>query len=200
MNNDYINTGRKQQKLKTRNKILQSTQKFLAKGTNFTLEEVAEDAKISRATVYRYYSNIEILSAEAGLDLNTKKPKAIYDKLKNLEVNEIVLGIQDYYNKLAINNETAFRKYLSVVLNSTPQERTRGARRVKTLQLALNDKSVHLKENEIENFTNIATLLMGIEALIVTKDVCHLNNQQSVAVLQWGLKMLLKGVITNPEN
>ncbi|CAN0601537.1 unnamed protein product, partial [Ectocarpus sp. 12 AP-2014] len=65
MNDDYINTGRKNQKQETRDKIIESAQYFLNKGIEFNLEDVAGRTGVSRATIYRYYSNVQILAEEA---------------------------------------------------------------------------------------------------------------------------------------
>ncbi|WP_299551029.1 TetR/AcrR family transcriptional regulator [Seonamhaeicola sp.] len=194
MNKDYIETGRKKQKLKTRNKILASAKKLLKKGKDFTLEQIAEDADISRATVYRYYSSVDVLSLEAGLDWQTKSSDVIINPLKHQDIEAIIKGIQNYFNKLTYDNEKAFRKYLSHAITSTTEEGKRGARRVKTLELALEKNNLNLSESELKKFIVVATALMGVEALIVTKDVCGLDNKEANETLQWGLEKLLKGL------
>ena len=199
MNEKYIDTGRINQKHKTRQRIISSAQEFLKQGSDFSLEDVAEHAGISRATVYRYYSKVEILSGEAGLDLSTNDPETIYEQLSNLETEEVILGIQEYYNRLSLDNESAFRKYLSTVIAGSSPEAKRGARRNKTLKLALSEKEIDLSPSEKEKFAAVATVLMGMEAMIVTKDVCNLNNQESMDVLQWGLKMLMNGMLAKRE-
>lgn len=195
MSEQYINTGRKKQKLKTRNILLKTAQELMAKGANFSLEDVAKEAKVSRATIYRYYSNIDVLSAEAGLDLNTESPNAIYKKLQHLGTPEKILAIQAYFNQLTVKHEAAFRKYLSIVLASDSLITKRGARRPKTLELALAQKDLGLDEIQSQNLAHIASVLMGIEALITTKDVCGLSNEASRQTLQWGLEMVLKGAL-----
>jgi len=192
MNNGYLKKGRIKQKQETREKILSCAQELMNSGKKFTLEEVAEKAKVSRATIYRYYSNVEILYAEAGIDINTKSPKTIYEDLRGLELKDKILGIQEYYNNLALDNENAFRNYLSIVLTSDSQHNKRGARRTKTLKMVLDETS--LTKKEIKNLQNLFTVLMGIESLIVTKDVCGLNNEQSKKILKWGMELLLKGI------
>ena len=79
MNNFSLNTGRQSQKKKTRQNILETTQKLLSKGQKFTLEDVAKHSNTSRATVYRYFSNIDILCSEASIDINTKSYAQKYD-------------------------------------------------------------------------------------------------------------------------
>ena len=192
MKKTYLKSGRTNQKLETRKKIISSAQYYINKGMIFSLEDVAKHAKISRATVYRYYSKVEILSSEAGLEIQTKDSETIYKSLQHLELHNMLLGIQDYYNAHAIENEKAFRKYLSIVITSNETNIKRGARRNDTLQLALN--SSKKSQEEKTKLTNLLTVLMGIEPLIVAKDVCGLNNTESKKLLKWGMEMILKGL------
>ncbi len=189
MKKEYVKSGRINQKLETRDKILRSAQYFINRGLEFTLEDVAKKSGISRATIYRYYSKIEILTNEAGLDINTKSPENIIKNLKEKNIEDIILGIQNYFNVLAIDHESAFRKYLCTVLTSNSSEIKRGARRKKTLQLAFENTSIHDKEKLV----NLLTILMGIEPLIVTKDVIGLTNDQSIEIMKWGVQLILKG-------
>lgn len=41
---------------------------------------------------------------------------------------------------------------------------------------------------------------MGIEPIIVTKDVCGLNNAESKELLKWGMELLLKGFSFEKKN
>ncbi|MDR5589371.1 TetR/AcrR family transcriptional regulator [Christiangramia sp. SM2212] len=197
MKKKYLGSGRKNQKLKTRDKILNSTQALLEKKKDITLEEVANHAKISRATIYRYYSNIDILAAEAILDLSTKSSEEIIEEVKDLNLKEAIMHIQKYYNDLAIDHEPGFRKYLSVTLNADQNNKMRGARRKKTILMLLQQREKNMHPDEIEKLANLATVLMGIEPFIVTKDVCHLNNEESKKVLSWGLEQFLEKIIGN---
>ena len=191
MNKKYIQTGRTQQKLETRGKILSSAQHFLNKGLNFNLEDIAKESGISRATIYRYFSNVDILAAEAALDFSTESPESIYEDIKDLNVAQRVQSIQEYYNTLAIDHEKLFRKYISTVLDASTSTPKRGARRKKTLNLALQNSNLTIKEKE--DLSNLLTILMGIEPLIVTKDVCGLSNDESKRLMSWGVSLLLKG-------
>ena len=46
--------------------VLPSLSRLMKDGRNPTLEEVAEEALVSRATAYRYFSGIEALLVEAA--------------------------------------------------------------------------------------------------------------------------------------
>lgn len=190
MKREYIQTGRINQKLETRAKILESAKQLVRQGIDFNLEDVANTAEISRATIYRYYPNLEILSYEVGIDIGTKSPEDIIEDLKDCSLNDMILGIQNYYNEHAVNNENAFRKYLSAVLTSA-SEKKRGARRNKTLQLALMKSELNPKEKK--DLVNLLAILMGIEPLIVAKDVSGLDNKEFKELMSWGMNLLLKG-------
>jgi AcrR family transcriptional regulator len=194
MTTKYLGTGRRNQKLKTRDRILESTQLLLETKKEITLEDVAKHAKISRATIYRYYSNIDILAAEAVLDLSTKSSEEILRELKHLDIKEAIMAIQEYYNNLTIDHEAGFRKYMSVVLTAEQSTKMRGARRKKTLFMLLQERTKDMDKIDMEKLANVATVLMGIEPLVVTKDVCLLNNKQSKEVLYWGLEKILETV------
>ena len=194
MKDSYLDKGRKNQKQKTRHQILQSAKWFLSHGKEFTLDDVAEKASISRATVYRYFSNTEVLSREAALDLSTRSPQEVVDSISSRNLDELLLEIQNYYNNLSLNNESAFRKYLSVVIAAPKKGRKRGARRPKAIQLALDKYPDEISKGDKERLAVIAATLMGIEPLIVTKDVCQLDNEASKEILRWGLELMLKGL------
>ena len=197
MNKRYLSSGRTNQKLETRNKILASAQHYLNKGLEFNLEDIAQKTGISRATVYRYFSNIDILAAEAGLDFSAESPEDLFNNLKGNEIHDKILEIQDYYNKLALDHENLFRKYISVVLDSNTSTIKRGARRTMTLKMALEETNFTQKEKE--NLSNLFTILMGIEPLIVTKDVCNLNNKESIELMKWGIDLIFKGLEASNE-
>ncbi|UII20496.1 TetR/AcrR family transcriptional regulator [Fulvivirga ligni] len=196
MKNDFLDKGRVNQKLGTRDNILAAAQHFLKVGKEFTLDDIAGYAGISRATVYRYYSNVDELAGEAGLAIKTKTPEALYESNKDRKVSEAVLEVQDYYNNLALEHENAFRKYLAVAIASTSKLK-RGARRVKTLQMILKDSKID--KTEKENLIHLLTILMGMEPIIVTKDVCGLDNEQSKDLLKWGMEKILKGMAVEHE-
>lgn len=200
MSNISLDTGRSKQKQKTRQKILDTTKQLLQKGQNLSLEDVAEASGISRATIYRYFSNIDILCSEASLDVFTYSTAAIFQETKDLPIIERILYIQNYFNDLALDNEPSFRKYLSIYLKqdmSNKKESIRGSRRTAALKLALIPYRNQLDSTVYNHLITAATALMGIEPIIISKDVCHLDNNEAKKSLTWGLKTILQSVFKN---
>ena len=146
MSEKYIDTGRKKQKLKTRTKIIACAQSFVTKGKKFSLEDIAKEAGLSRATIYRYYSNVELLAEEAGLDLDIESPEEIYNQVRELATKDKILKTQEFFNQFTLRNEAALRRFLSVVIAGEEPESKRGARRSRSLELVL-------KANDRYNFS-----------------------------------------------
>ena len=199
MNKLPLDEGRIKQKLKTRTSILKATKRLMKKSRKITLEDIAEEADISRATIYRYFSNVDLLVLEASLDIEHTSPDELSRQVEELEMTERLFFIQDHYNRQAQKHEIGFKRYLSAAIAESVATRksVRGARRVESLQKSLEPLRENLTRQQFDNLVTIASVLMGIDAMIVTKDVCGLNNDQSSEVLKWGLEMILQGMQIN---
>ena len=125
-----------------------------------------------------------------------KSPEEIAEEVKNMSFEERLFFIQQYYNELAQKNETAFRRYLSVVLSESvsSKKKLRGTRRLKSLSKALKPYNKDMDQESYTKSLYAATLLTGIESLIVCKDVCYLNIEETTNVLERAMQMILKGI------
>lgn len=192
----FLKEGRVNQKLQTRSEILKSAQMLLNKESRITLEKVAEHAGISRATIYRYFSNIELLTTEALLHTHFLRPEELQKEVVGLNLDETVHALQQHYNTISQEHELVFRRYLSVTLKESiiSKKKLRGARRVEALKLALKPFENLLSKKDHRRLIHISTLLMGIDALLVCKDVCELNNDEANELLEWALDLILDGI------
>jgi len=191
-----LNKGRINQKIKTRTRILNAAKSLMSENKKISLEEVASKAEVGRATIYRYFPNIDLLFTEASLDIHFLSPIELFEKVKEMPLKERIYYVQDYYNKMAQDHELIFRRYLSATLIESIEssKKIRGARRVETMHLVLESLETEMSNKNQEYLKNVSTVLMGIEALIVTKDVCGLSNQESMDNLNWAIEMILKGL------
>jgi AcrR family transcriptional regulator len=199
MNKMSLEKGRVNQKLKTRSALLQSAKKLMARQKRVTLEHVADEASVSRATIYRYFPNVELLLTEASLEIHHLTPDELIEEMGSLPILERISFIQRYYNQLAQDHEILFRRYLSAVLaaSSSTKKKVRGARRKEALIKAITPLDSQLTGEDRMNLVNIASILMGIDAFITAKDVCGLNSEEATATLEWGLNMIVKGMIND---
>ncbi|MGW9685266.1 TetR/AcrR family transcriptional regulator [Flagellimonas sp. 2504JD1-5] len=193
MNDTHIASGRKKQKLKTRKRILEAANNLVESGKDITLEDVAKEAGISRATIYRYYSSIDSLSTELILHLNVPNSDIVLEKFTGPNIKKSLLGIQRTYLDFILENEKASKKFLGAILSTSDSKLERGQNRAMALHKYFNQTDMNLSAKKKKKLINLMVLLMGIEAIIGTKDVCGLDNEQSIQTLQWGLEMILKG-------
>ena len=202
MNKLSLKQGRIEQKLKTRAVLLKAARSLMKRKKKITLENVAEKAKVSRATIYRYFPNMDLLVKEASLDIAHSTPGSISDSVMKYGLKDRLIKIQERYNKLAQEHETEFRRYISaaIVEGITSKKKLRGARRVEALTLALVDQKGALKKSDRTKLIHTAALLMGIDALVVCKDVCDLSNEEADKTLKWAIETILKGLTTGSKN
>ena len=70
--------GRPNQRTRTRKDLLQAAARLLKQGRTPTLDEVAEEALVSRATVYRYFPSVEALLVETAVDVAVPEPGELF--------------------------------------------------------------------------------------------------------------------------
>lgn len=191
-----LDNGRINQKVKTRSRILSAAKSLMSEDKKITLEEVALKAGVARATIYRYFPNIDLLYTEASLDIHFSSPEELFEEVKNMTLNQRLIYIQEYYNKMAQDHELIFRRYLSATLLESlgSNKKIRGARRVEAMSLVLASSKDKFSKENLDHLKNTGTILMGIESVIVAKDVCGLSDKMTNDTLKWALEMILKGL------
>lgn len=198
MKKENITNGRINQKLKTQKRILETAREMLLSKQNFSLEEVAAQMQISRATIYRYYASIDMLCLDVAISMTNIDPEDFSSHVDGMDMAQSLFYVQKYFNNMVQKHETELRKYLSLVLDRSVKRDTasehRAGRRLKTLEIVMRPFYDQIGGKNYDNLKHVVTLLCGPEPLIANKDVSGLNNQQSNEVLRWALEMVLKGI------
>jgi AcrR family transcriptional regulator len=194
--------GRINQKRRTREAILAAAVELLEQGRRPTVAEVADAALVSRATAYRYFPTQEYLLFEAALE-STRS-----DIDRELEENSLpedpearLEMLIDALQKRIIDKEAAFRTMLRLSLERTSEEeyggesalsRLRGGGRVRWIEEALAPIQGRLEEPDFRRLVAALSLCMGIEALVVLRDVCALEPEEAEEVSRWAARTLLR--------
>jgi len=174
---------------RNRQALLHAAQAILDEGRTPTLTEAADRAEVSRATAYRYFSSSEQLQNEAALDaIAANIPDALAHSTKTWsdarkKVEELVMRVE----AMVRENEVAFRAMLRLSLE--PTGGSRGGRRIGWIEACLD--GVDMPEANRPHLTRALALLCGIEARIVLKDVCGLNDEEARETLAWAAKTLV---------
>ena len=198
--------GRINQKRRTRAAILAAAAELVGQGRRPTVAEVADAALVSRATAYRYFPTQEYLLFEAALESTRSDIDQELEENTLPEDPEARLEMLiDALQKRIIDKEAAFRTMLRLSLEQSPEEeeeehydgesrpsRLRGGGRVRWIEKALAPVEGRLEEPHFRRLVAALSLCMGIEALIVLRDVCALEPEEAEEVSRWAARTLLR--------
>jgi len=203
-NTSWDEEGRINQKRRTRTAILDAAKYLLSEGQMPTVAEAADAAYVSRATAYRYFPTQEYLLTEAALesartDINHLLERAAPSNDPAVRLDTLVQVLQ----QVTLEQETAFRTLLQISLEShtngkqnreAMEDRLRGGRRISWIEEALAPLGNYF-DKDLATFRRLVSALslcMGIEALIVLRDVCGLEAAEAVEVSRWAVQVLLQ--------
>ena len=173
MTSGHERTGQKQ---RTRDAILDGARQLMAQGAAVTVAAAAAVHGISRATAYRYFSDPQALTLEAGLA--TQVPP--YDRIVagTTSLRARLLAVVDSMIRLALEHEDTFRNYLAHAVAAPADKRSRGARRVAFLERALQDFPHDLRPAGRRRLVAGLSSITGIEALIGLTDIAGMPRDQ----------------------
>jgi AcrR family transcriptional regulator len=199
--------GRVNQKRRTRAAIVVAAIKLMEQGQSPTVAEVADAALVSRATAYRYFPTQEYLLFEAALESTRSDidQGLAENTLPEDPEARLTILIEALQGRI-VDKEAAFRTMLRLSLQQSPQEeeqhgdesppsRLRGGGRVRWIEQALAPVRGCLKEPDFRRLVAALSLCMGIEALVVLRDVCSLESSEAQEVLLWAARTLLRSTL-----
>lgn len=182
------------QKRRTRKELLRAATRLVKQGRKPSLEEVAEEALVSRATTYRYFPNVDALLLEASLDVVVPDADELFkgdtarDPVARLERADTAL------NDMILANEASLRLMLAKSLERSIESDKRDAvpprqnRRTPLIEAALQPSRSEFAPETLEMLTNALALIIGTEAMVVCKDVLQLDDAAATKVRQWAIR------------
>lgn len=198
-------TGRVRQKQRTRQLILAAASGLIAAGRRPTVSESADAAEVSRRTAYRYFPSQEKLLAEAALEgirpameaAIAAAPSGDSDKDVEARVVALVRSVQ----KLTLRNETLLRTMMHATVLEKPQGTAkRGTRRVNWIELAVEPLRRRLRPAAFEQLVSGLSLCVGIEAMLVLRDIRGLSSAQATEVSVWMAVALLRAALRDSRH
>ena len=165
------------QKNRTRAALLESARRLMADGKELTLARVAEDTQISRATVYRYFSEPGTLAAEATLDFNMPPTTVLLDGLEDVRLR--VHRVANYYLEITRTHEQYFRQFLAKTMDVWQKQtdvELRGARRIAAFTEALDPVRAKMDPKELEDLVLRLSMVTGIEQHIILDDILRVDH------------------------
>jgi AcrR family transcriptional regulator len=195
---DFLARGRVAQKRRTRQALLEAARRILERDEEPTLESIAAEADVSRATAYRYFPRVDALLGVIPLAGLVANQETILGDDPDDDPSDRVGRVQRYFYDLAADNEMAFRRMIKAVheetLRADPEdeyEPLRGGYRLAALDRALAPLAQEVDETTLADLRLALVALTGFEALTVVKDVCGLEAAAGRRSLEWAARALV---------
>lgn len=193
---------RSRQKQRTRKDLLNAATRLLKEGRKPSLEDVAEEALVSRATAYRYFPSVESLLLEATLDVATPDATELFgsqdkgDPLSRLEKVDKAL------EKMIVSNEPALRVMLARSLERPLDDGAKGNvpirqnRRTALIEAALEPVRNQFKSSDLDKLSKAIALIVGSESWVVFNDVLQISPAEARKVKRWMMRVLVDAALT----
>lgn len=200
MSISYEQTGRRNQKARTRLALVAAARELLAQGVVPTVEQAAEDALISRATAYRYFRNQRALLVAAHPELDATSLLGD-DPPPDPEtrLDTVVRGVASMF----LASEQTYRTMLRLSLEPDPAERgdltLRKGLRLMWIEDALEPIRARFSRRAFERLVDAIAASIGIEAFVVLTDLAGRSRKEAVEVMRWSARGLLRAALAECE-
>jgi AcrR family transcriptional regulator len=191
--------GRPNQKSRTRKDLLRAAARLMKDGKNPSLEEIAEEALVSRATAYRYFSGVEALLVEAALDV-AMPDESFFAGDDASDPVERLLRADEAVAAVVRENEAALRAMLVHSLQRGTDGSglpTRQNRRTPLIEQALAPARATMASADYTRLARALALVVGTESMIVFKDVLAIGDDEAAAIRAWMIRSLTEAALSN---
>jgi AcrR family transcriptional regulator len=189
--------GRPNQKSRTRKDLLRAAARLMAAGSSPTLEEVAAEAMVSRATAYRYFPGVEALLTEAALDVAMPDGRDFFLGDDSADPLDRLLRADAAVAAMIRGNEPALRAMLIHSLQQGLGGKADGLplrqnRRTPLIEAALAPAGGAIRPWALERLARALALVIGTEAMLAFKDVLGLADEEADSVRRWMIRALVE--------
>ena len=187
--------GRINQRLRTRKDLLEAGLRLSAEGRQPSLDEIAAEAKVSRATAYRYFSSTEALLVEASADMSFPDLATLFAGQEAASTVDRLVRLDRVTAAMIRDHEPAIR---ALVVSSMQQAMKAGEvpvrqnRRTPAIATALEPSRQQFSPDAYAMLEKALALVIGTEAMIVFKDVLGLSDRDAAKVRRWVIEALVE--------
>ncbi|TAH38079.1 MAG: TetR/AcrR family transcriptional regulator [Planctomycetota bacterium] len=187
---------RANQRHRTRKDLLSAAARLMKAGRCPTVAEVAEEARISRATAYRYFPSREVLMAEAPLDGAVPTPEELFAQDPSTDPEERIERAEKALHAMVQANEPQLRMMLARSLELPARQRdgipVRQNRRGALIEAALQPARHRFDDSTYELLRAALAHFFGTESMVVATDVLQLSPRDARAVKSWAIRALVR--------
>jgi AcrR family transcriptional regulator len=177
----------------------------MKQGRSPTLEEVAAEALVSRATAYRYFPSIEALLVEASVDVAVPEAAELFRNEASRDPVTRLQRVETALYDMILANEPLLRTMLAHTIQQGLRADEDGKlprrqnRRTPLIEAALGPARQEFKPAALKTLVSALALIMGPEATIVVKDVLQLDDADARKVKRWAIRALVEAAKKEPR-
>lgn len=187
-------TGRVNQKLRTRKALVDAAKERVVAGATPTLAEVADLARVSKTTAYRYFASADALIAEVFFDRDFPTVDAVLGTAGDEPMTRI-LAVEEAVNDVLLAHEGAMRvivrNAIDTALADGDDSPLRVGRRQSLIAAALEPLEGTLDPEVLQRLRDALALVIGPEAILAARDVCGLSPDATRTVTRWATEALI---------
>ena len=177
--------------------LLEAARTLIAAGGRPTIAEVADAADVSRRTAYRYFPTQKKLMTDAVLEgLRPAMEGVIAASPPGANASEIEARVDamcETMMRLAFEHESLLRTMVhETVLHQGGTDARYGGRRMDWIEMAVAPLRPRLGTTAYKRLVASLGLCVGIEALLVMRDICGLTEAQTIQMSQWMSRAVIR--------
>lgn len=192
MSTRYEESGRTQQKQRTRSELVSAARTLIANGGSApTVADAATAASISRTTAYRYFPSQRALLAAAH-------PETVSDSMLPPDIGDDpaqrLAAAIDTFTRVVLDTENQQRIMLRLSLEfdgASLDLPLRKGRAIGWFEEALRPLEPRLTSAGVHKLAIAIRSVVGIESLVWLIDVAGFSRDDAVAVVKWSAQALL---------
>ena len=172
------------------------------------MSAVAEAAEVSRRTVYLHFPTQEQLLTEAALETVRTQVEEALGLAEADDVEARLDTLVDAALESSIESEVLLRTLVRITVEQRLAEAKggpplaaplRGGRRIKWIESALEPVRERLGVERFERLVSALAIVIGLEALLVLRDIRGLNQAEIEDVSRWATRTLLRASLQESE-
>ncbi len=194
---------RANQRNRTRRALVEAANELVRQGKIPSVVDVAEAATVSRATAYRYFptqsSLLEALVAEIHVpapdyDSGVRDPSDPEARIEAF-IGTVVPHMETVESQLRAALRLSLEQWGKAVAGDMKEQRPiRRGRRIALLEPAIAPLKEQLDNASFRRLMMTLSILLGIEALVVLKDIWGLSGAEAKEVMRWASQILVHAV------
>lgn len=191
---NVTDAGRVNQKLRTRQALVAAATELVSSGVSPTLAEVAEHARVSKTTAYRYFASVEALIEEVGFNRDFPTVDEVLTEAGD-DPTTRVLAVEEAITTALLAHEREMRvivrNAIEMSLTMPDHGPLRVGRRRTLIAAALEPLEAELGPAVLQQLRDALALVIGPEAIIAARDICRLSPDETRSVTRWATEALM---------